>query len=122
MTPVAPRLDPFGRLAKPAFHALCGTSRGKPLRELVAIANLVAGEIQRTRQRRCRAPQGRLQLHAALSSHPLVQQSVAREKRGGALGAIQGLPGPIDLEHATRGAVVVDSGFGADFLQRFERM
>ena len=92
------------------------------LGELVAIADLVAGEIEGAGQRGFRARQGRLELHAAVGVDPLVEQPVPREKGGGALGAVQRFAGPVDLEHAAGGAVIGDSGFGADLLQGLQRM
>ena len=57
-----------------------------------------------------------------IASTPFVEQPVLREIVGRALRANQRFPGPVDLEHATGGAVIADSGFGADFLQGLEGM
>ncbi len=66
--------------------------------------------------------QGGLQLHATVGVDALVEQPVPGEKGGGALGAVQRLCGPVDLEHAAGGAVIGDRGFGADLLQGLQGM
>ena len=45
-----------------------------------------------------------------------------RQEVGRALRAVERFLRPVDLEHAARGAVIVDAGLGADLLQRPQRM
>ena len=74
---IAFRFDLSHRLAITIADTAPGAGCGEALGELVAIPNLIAGEIERSRQRRFCILQGRFDVDAAVWTDPLVEQSMS---------------------------------------------